>query len=176
MSRQLSSREKLLSYSFGGAIFLVLNLFLFNFFFNNHAKLQKDLARKAAQLKSMQMLLASASDWEKRDAWLQSKQPVLENEAAAGVQLLKRVQDTAREQAVTVESPVLGGTTREPHYTAVSVDIETKSTWKALISYLSALQSPEQFMVLESANLRRDSNDETQMRGKFRIARWYAPK
>jgi hypothetical protein len=176
MSRTLSQREKILSFGFGGAIFVVVNLYLFDFFLDNQRRLQKELANKGQQLRSMQSLLASAPMWEQRDLWLRSKQPVLENEATAGVQLLKRIQDTAREQSVTVEAPVLGGISRQPYYTGVSVDIETKSTWKALIAYLAALQSPDQFIVLETANLKRDGSDETQMRGKFRIARWYAPK
>jgi len=60
--------------------------------------------------------------------------------------------------------------------TAISVELQTKSTWPALITFLEHLQGPEQFIVVESANLRVDTSDPTMMRGNFKIAKWYAPK
>jgi hypothetical protein len=37
------------------------------------------------------------------------------------------------------------------------------------------VQAPDAFIVFESANIAIDSSDPTQMRGKFKVARWYAP-
>lgn len=42
--------------------------------------------------------------------------------------------------------------------------------------FLYEMQAPERFIVFESANLQIDQDDKTQIRGKFRIAKWYAPK
>ena len=68
------------------------------------------------------------------------------------------------------------GLAAKPTYTAVSVTLDTKSTWKALIQFLHGLQGPDQFIVLDSAELKVDTTDQTQMRGKFRISKWFAPK
>jgi len=37
------------------------------------------------------------------------------------------------------------------------------------------LQQPEKFIVFEGVTLSIDSNDQTVMRGRFKIARWFAP-
>jgi hypothetical protein len=37
------------------------------------------------------------------------------------------------------------------------------------------VQQPEAFIVFENVTLSIDSNDPTMMRGKFKIARWFAP-
>jgi hypothetical protein len=37
------------------------------------------------------------------------------------------------------------------------------------------VQQPESFVVFESVTLNIDPADPTQMRGKFKIARWFAP-
>jgi hypothetical protein len=37
------------------------------------------------------------------------------------------------------------------------------------------VQQPESFVVFESVTLAIDPADPTQMRGKFKIARWFAP-
>jgi hypothetical protein len=38
------------------------------------------------------------------------------------------------------------------------------------------MQDPEKFVVFESAQLQVDSADKTQMKGVFRVAKWYAPR
>ena len=45
-----------------------------------------------------------------------------------------------------------------------------------LIAFLHDLQAPGQFVALETANLKIDATDPTQLRGRFKIARWYAPQ
>jgi hypothetical protein len=44
-----------------------------------------------------------------------------------------------------------------------------------LFIFLYDVQQPDAFVVFESVNLVIDSNDATMMRGKFKIARWFAP-
>jgi hypothetical protein len=43
------------------------------------------------------------------------------------------------------------------------------------VHFLYDVQQPEAFIVFESANIAVDNNDPTKMRGKFKIARWFAP-
>ena len=108
--------------------------------------------------------------------WLVAHQPKIENEATAGVQLLNQVQELAKKFGVTIEQPAIGNPERQPRYTSVAVTVDTKSPWKALHDFLGAVQGPEQFVVLESSRLNVDPSDQTQMRGHFRIAKWFAGK
>ena len=173
---QLTPREKVLATIVGVAVGLVLNLILINFFLKNNRRLHEDLAGKTADLATKKILLAEKAMWEERDHWLQSKLPKLTNEGGAGVQLLDQVKELAKKHTVLVENPAIGSPDRRPQAIAVSVNIETKSAWPALIAFLRDLQGPEQFVVFESANIQKDSGDATQMRGRFRVARWFAPK
>ncbi len=176
MSGQLSSREKNLSVIVGAITFVLLTYFVFDYFVKSKARLSADLVAKTRQLKTMQMLSSEKALWEQRDAWLREKQPVLANPDSAGVQLLDQVKDLARKHGVLLDNPRIREAARKPEYTAIGVEIETKSQWRALIAFLGELQTPEQFIVLDGANLKIDATDPTQMRGKFKIARWYAPK
>ena len=178
MSGQLSSREKTLSILVGAVAFLLVTFFVSDYFLKNKAKLAADLAVKTRVLKKVQSLSAEKALYEQRDAWLREKQPKLVNDERAGGQLLDQVKELAKKHSVLLESPVIRATVRKPElpYVAIGIEIETKSQWQSLIAFLGELQTPEQFIVLDSANLKIDGADQTQMRGKFKIARWYAPK
>ncbi len=172
----LSRREKVLAAIVGGTVALLLNGFLLSFFFQNQARLRTDLARREGELKTLRILLEERPVAEQRTAWLQGKQPRLENEQAAAFQLLDRIKAVAQTHVVKLERQEPGKAERRTQYTSVPVSIETRSDWKSLIRFMHELQGPEQFIVLESANLQVDKQDQTQMHGAFRIARWYAPK
>lgn len=176
MSRQLSSREKNLSVLVGAILFLGVTFFTGDYFFKNHALLSASLVTKTKQLKAMQSMGAEKALWEQREAWLREKQPKLADEDGAGVKLLDHIKQLATKKGVLLENPVIRPPVRKPDYTAIGVEIETKGSWRDLIAFLGELQSPEQFIVLDSANLKIDGADPTQMRGRFKIARWYAPK
>ncbi len=176
MSRQLSSREKNLSLFVGAILFLGVTFFTGDYFLKNHARLNASLATKTKQLKAMQALSGEKALWEQREAWLREKQPKLTDEDGSGVKLLDHIKQLAMKRGVLLENPVIRPPVRKPDYAAIGVEIETKSSWRDLIAFLSELQTPEQFIVLDSASLKIDSADPTQMRGRFKIARWYAPK
>jgi len=176
MSTPLSSREKNLSILVGAIAFLFVTFFVTDYFFKSKARLNADLAVKTRQLKTMQTLSAEKGLWEQRDVWLSQKQPKLVNEGTAGVQLLDQVKELAKKHVVTIENPKPQPAVRKPEYTAIVFQIETKSPWSELTRFLGELQTPEQFIALESANLKIDGADPTQMRGVLKIARWYAPK
>jgi Tfp pilus assembly protein PilO len=173
----MNKREKVLAGIVGGIAAVMLNLFLLNYFLRNHRQLRSTLEQQQVQIDAMKALAADRAMWEERGAWIRAHQPALENEATAGVQLLEEMRVMAREHSVLIipETLSIGSPERRPYCTAVPVTIETKSTWRDLIRFLGTLQGPNRFIVLESANLRQDPGDKTQMRGKFRIAKWYAP-
>jgi hypothetical protein len=175
MSR-LTNREKTLATIVGAAVAILLNLFLLNFFFRNQRQLSTEMADAAAELEGKKILLAEKAIWEQRDAWLQEKLPKLANEGSGGVQLLDQVKEVAKKHSVLIENPAIGTPDRRAHVLAVTVNIETKSPWPGLIAFLRDLQGPEQFVVLETARIQKDTGDATQMRGRFRIGKWFAPR
>jgi Tfp pilus assembly protein PilO len=171
---QLSKREKILAALVFGIFFLLINLFMLSNFFRQQRLLHSSLAARQNDLNNIQMMLSERELWERREAWLQNKQPKMTSEGSAGVQLLDQVRQIARATEVTLENPVISTPERTAFYHSVPVNVETRSSWAALIKFLHAVQQPEQFHVFENANIQIDSQDATKMRGRFRIARWYA--
>lgn len=174
--KQLTQREKVLAGAVGGILFLIINLVLVSKFLHSQAELRAMVVQKTNNLQVMEALSQARELWTKRDQWLGQKQPKLVNESSAGVQLLDYLKDNAKKAEVTLENPAIGTPTKTSSAISVPVSIETKSSWEALIRFLNSVQQPDQFIVFESANLQIDSTDQSQMRGRFKIARWYAPK
>jgi hypothetical protein len=175
MSRPLSSREKTLAALVGTVAFLFANFLLIDWGWKTITRTRADLDLRRKQLRHMESLSADLRFWEQRDAWLQARQPRLASADAAGVQLLDQIKELAKKHGVLLENPAIRVPERQPEFVSISVEIETKSPWPPLVALLHELQSPEHFNAVESANLKIDAADPTQMRGRFRIARWYAP-
>lgn len=176
MSRTLTAREKQLALIVGTVVFLFGNYLLIEGIWKSTTRLRGEIASKTKQLQFSRSMTSDLAFWEQRDAWLKAKQPRLENPDTAGVQLLNQIKDLAKKHSVLLENPAIRVPERQANYTSISVEVETKSAWKPLISFLHELQNPEQFIAVETANLKIDPADATQMRGRFRIARWYAPR
>jgi hypothetical protein len=173
---KLTAREQRLAAIVGAAGFVFLNLLLMSAFSKQNTALRAELAQQRLEWSGMQELLGNKAMWAARDAALTAKQPTLTNENAASVELYDTVRQLAQKHSVTIENPVLNGTVDKTQwYRSVPVSVDTSSTWPELISFLYALQKPDQFIVCEAANIQLDPSDQTKMVGHFKIARWYAP-
>ena len=173
--KALTQSEKTLALVVGSLAFVLFNLLLISFFLNQKARMQADIAAKSAQLKTLQILFSERDRWKKREDWLQKTQPKLENESRAGVELLEKVKQIAKSNEVLLENPAWGILEKTTFYRSVPVSIETKSSWPELIAFLRTIQQPDQFLVLEKANVQIDPGDPSRMRGKFSVAKWYLP-
>lgn len=176
----MTAREKKLATIVGAAVGLIANYLLIEFVLRNDTKLRAELRRKTTELQLKRLLVEEKDTWEQRDAWLREKHPKLTNEAGAGVALLDQVTALAKKQQALLKDPGINSPERRPpqspQFISVSVNVETKSTWQALCSFLREMQAPEQFIVFERANIQLDPEDKTQMRGVFRVAKWFAVK
>ena len=176
MKAQLTQREKILSIVVGTAAFLFVNYLVVDLFLKNKTALTLGVARQTSQLQLTRARFAEKPMWQEREAWLAAQLPKLANEDSASVQLLDEVKKIAATHAVTIENPQIRPATRRIETTVVSLELEVRSPWKALVGFLGELQKPGLFVVLEKTNLKVDAKDQTQMAGKFTVAKWYAPK
>jgi len=172
----MSYREKRLAVIVAAMMLIGATWLLVDGYLRQRAQLQTEIASRTKQLRLARTLTAESGFWEQRDAWVRARQPVLTDSDHAGVQLLDRVKDLAEKHSVSLENPVLRPAERQPAYTSVAVEVETKCAWPELIAFLHELQSPEEFIALENANLKIDATDPTQMHCRFKIARWFAPQ
>ena len=178
--KRMSRREMVLATIVGAAVVLLINFAVINFFLKKQRELRKDLADRAAELETKQLLLAEKDAWASVDVWLESKLPKLTNETRAGSDLLKHIETLAKKHAILPENATIGTPSRlntkgdSPVRVPANVSFGTKSSWPALVAFLRDMQGPEQFIVFENATIEVDKTDNTQIHGQFRVARWFA--
>jgi len=172
---RLSARERLMAAVVLGIVFLMVNTTLLSSLRQRRSRILSDLAARRMELVSLRSVAGERDLWSRRDAWLSKMQPKLENRDQAGVALLGEIKAAAKANNVQLENPELGAIESQPGYQSVSVLVQTKSSWATLVAFLNTLQQPGRFIVYEAANLQIDPADPSRMKGRFRIAKWYAP-
>jgi hypothetical protein len=175
MTHPLSNREKWLSIGVGAVVALFLGVVLIQSFFDTSARLRGEVTSREKQLRLMQMMIGQSAESEQRDAWLQATQPRLKDAGAAGVALLNQVKDIAQKHGVILQNHAIRPAEQRPECISVAIEVESVSPWESLIDFQYDLQNPQHFIALESTNLTTDGSDATKMRGRFKIARWFAP-
>jgi hypothetical protein len=170
----MSQRERGLATVVILIVFLGGNYLLIDSFLKSKGDVTREIATKARQLKAMRTLVENRDFWAKRDQWVSGTQPKITDDA--GVKLLDRIKAIAQQNTIVLENPNIRAPEPQPTHTSVTVEIETKSGWSPLVNFLHELQAPTEFIALENANLKIDPTDPTQIRGRFKISRWYAPQ
>ena len=172
--QRMNRRERILAGVVALVVFFLANLFLWSWLFHATGDSRVEVAKRKQQHAEQTVLLRESDLWTNRDKWLREHQPAFHGASDASA-LLDQLKQVASKYSVLIENPSIGSSAGTGNYQSVSVSIETKSQWPPLVHFLYDVQAPDGFMVFESANIAIDSSDPTQMRGKFKIARWYAP-
>jgi hypothetical protein len=173
--QRMNPRERKLAWIVAGAIFLLFNLLVWSKLFDALSNARAELALQKATRSEQSMLIKERDLWAKRDQWLKKYQPTLKSAVEAST-LLDQVKEVAGKHNVLIERPAIGAGDSTPDHQSVFASFETKSPWPPLLRFLFDVQQPESFVVFESVQLQIDPADPTMMRGKFKIARWFAPK
>jgi hypothetical protein len=172
--QRMNPRERVLAWAAAGTVFALLNFFILDWIFGALATAQRQIATRRATLAEQTLYVKERDLWTKRDEWIRQHQPTLKNPAEASA-LLDQLKEIAGKYNVLIENPAIGSGETTPYHQTVFASIETKSPWAPLIHFLYDVQRPDAFIVLENVNLAIDGSDPTMMRGKFKIARWFAP-
>jgi hypothetical protein len=171
---RMNPRERVLSWIVAGSVFVLINLFVLSWIFGALGRARTELAARKATLAEQAVYMKERDLWTKRDEWIRQRQPALQNPAEASA-LLDQLKQVSGKHSVLIENPAIGSGETTPYHQAVFASIETKSAWPPLVHFLYDVQQPDAFLVFENVNLAIDGSDPTMMRGKFKIARWFAP-
>jgi len=170
----LNQRERFLGAAVLGVVFVLVNLFVWSWLLDAARGASAEVGKRKL-VRNEQLIYIRESDlWAQRDKWLQEHQPPFRGASDASV-LLDQLKQIASKYNVLIENPAIGSGESTPVYQSVFASVETKSPWPALVHFLYDVQNPETFIVFENVNIMIDPTDPTQMRGKFKVARWYAP-
>ena len=172
--QRMSKRERTLAWIVAGAIILLINLLIWSKLFGMLGETKAEMAVFRATRTEQEVFIKDRALWERRDKWIKEHQPVLKSAVEAST-LLDQIKQIAGKHNVLIENPAIGAGETTPDHQSVFATIETKSPWPPLIHFLFDVQQPEAFIVFESVQLQIDSADPTMMRGKFKVAKWFAP-
>jgi hypothetical protein len=172
--QRLNPRERILGAIVAGAVFLLLNLYVWGKISGMLGQARADLAVRQDTRKAQEIYIRERALWEKRAEWLKQHQPALKGPGEAST-LLDQIKQVAGKHNVLIENPAIGTSDATPEHQSVFASIEVKSPWPPLVHFLYEVQQPESFVVFESVTLNIDPADPTMMRGKLKIARWFAP-
>ena len=172
--QRLNKRERLLSALVAGVIFLLLNWYIWGRLFSALDQARANLVARQNTRKVQDVFIRERALWEKRAQWLKEHQPVLKGPGEAST-LLDQIKQVAGKHNVLIENPAIGTSDATPERQAVFASFEVKSPWPPLVRFLYDVQHPESFVVFESITLNIDPADPTAMRGKMKVARWFAP-
>jgi hypothetical protein len=171
---RMNPRERRLALIVAGALFLLINLLVWSKLFAVLGNARAELALRRAAREEQSLYMKEKDLWARRDLWLKQRQPTLKSAVEAST-LLDQVKEVAGKHNVLIEKPAIGAGDSTSDHQSVFASFETKSPWPPLVRFLFDVQQPESFAVFESVQLQIDSADPTMMRGKFKIARWFAP-
>jgi hypothetical protein len=172
--QRLSQRERILSAIVAAVVFLLLNWFVWSKLMGSLDQARTDLAARRDTRKVQEVFIRERALWEKRAQWLKEHQPTLKGPGEAST-LLDQIKQVAGKHNVVIENPAIGTSDATPERQAVFASYEVKSPWPPLVKFLYDVQQPESFVVFESITLNIDPADPTAMRGKMKLARWFAP-
>lgn len=172
--QRMTERERRLALIVAGALFLLINLLIWSKLFSILGNARAELALQKSTREEQSIYIKEKDVWARRDQWLKQHQPTLKGAEEAST-LLDQVKEIAGKHNVLIEKPAIGAGDSTPDHQSVFASFETKSPWSPLVHFLFDVQQPESFVVFESVQLQIDSTDPTMMRGKFKIARWFAP-
>jgi hypothetical protein len=171
---RMNPRERVLSWIVAGTVFVLLNLWILSRVLGALGGAHKEVVERRAKLAEQALYVKERDLWTKREEWIRKHQPILNNPAEASA-LLDQLREVAGKYNVLIENPAIGSGETTPYHQTVFASIETKSPWPPLVHFLYDVQRPDAFVVFENVNLVIDGSDPTMMRGKFKIARWFAP-
>jgi hypothetical protein len=172
--QRLNQRERILSAIVAGVVFLLLNWIVWSKLMGSLDQARTDLAARRDTRKVQEVFIRERNLWEKRAQWLTQHQPALKGPGEAST-LLDQIKQVAGKHNVVIENPAIGTSDATPERQAVFASFEVKSPWPPLVKFLYDVQQPESFVVFESITLNIDPADPTAMRGKMKLARWFAP-
>jgi hypothetical protein len=172
--QRLNKRERTLTSLVAVVLFLLLNWIIWSKLVGSLRGARAELTDRKETRKVQEVFIRERALWEKRAKWLQEHQPTLKGPGEAST-LLDQIKQVAGKHDVLIENPAIGTSDATPERQAVFASFEVKSPWPPLVKFLYDIQQPESFVVFESITLNIDPADPTQMRGKMKLARWFAP-
>lgn len=169
----MTPREKNLLTFLGVALFIIVNLVVFNSFYSpamNKAKGEKNVAE--GELKAAKLVIAQSADLEPEIEWLERTGTVVTtpSDAQSKLQALLRKQATARNLDIR-DSRILPYQPGE-HYDRVRVLFKVTGMERDVFSWLTSIHQPNQRQVVTKMEMKPQNNDLTRVECEIEVEKW----
>ncbi len=170
--RALNKNERTLALALGGAIFVIANLFFFNFATGLLRENRADLAQAQLTIRESEVMLAGRPFWEARGAWIE-RNPMetydgLESDSA----FAESVQRGVQAAGLSVESQSLRPAESADGLTITGLELDVRGELQSMVRWLSSLQVPGNYVAVEKFTLTRQDASST-MRLQVRVTKVY---
>lgn len=172
--QRMNQRERMMTLVISAILFLLINLFVWRLLLGSISNSRRELADRQTTRAEQVVYMKEKDVWAKREQWLEKTEPPMKGAEEAS-NLLDQLKQIAGKYNVLIENPAIGAGETTPTHQTVFASVETSCHWPDLLHFLYDLQQPDAFVVFENVSLAVDPNDATTMRGKFKVARWFAP-
>jgi hypothetical protein len=102
-------------------------------------------------------LLSDREYWEERQNWMKSHQPRIEDFGEAQGEMLESLQEDARARGITVLEQRILDPQAKQQYPRISVFLKVVAPMSDVVAWLSEIQSPESFRIVEQLSLTLDA-------------------
>jgi Tfp pilus assembly protein PilO len=171
---RMNQRERVMTLAVAAILFLLINIFVWRMVLGSISNSRSELVARKSTRAEQVVYMRERDLWKKRQEWLEKTQPEMKGPEEAP-NLLEQIKQIAGKYNILIENPAIGAGETTPNHQTVFASIETNGHWPDLVHFLYDVQQPDAFIVFETVNVAVDGNDATMMRGKFKIARWFAP-
>jgi Tfp pilus assembly protein PilO len=171
--RALTKSERRLTLLFLGLVFVVANVLALEAIIKKRRTLEREITRLNLEQREASAWMSDRDYWMKRKAWLDEKQPKLEVEGQESARLLETLQQSARQQNITISTQRLIDPKTTTYYREGSVQLEIKGRLESVTRWLAQLQEPARFQAVTSLTLKSDT-EPPKVIVNLTVARWYA--
>src|SRR3982751_6667798 len=117
---RMNRRERILSLTVAGALFALVNLFLWSSVLGALGRSRTDLAQRKMMRKEQEVFMKERDLWAQRDQWLQQHQPEFNGAAEASTLLEQQLRPVAAKHNILLENAQIGaGETTPSHQTVL---------------------------------------------------------
>jgi hypothetical protein len=155
-----------------GVLFLGGNWYAYKWFAAKETALRSTAAELKDSEDSATIALEEIPTWTQRKAWVNDKQPPLNDEGESKAAVLEYVQKGARANKLEILEQSLNDVQHTAGGTRVNVSVKVKGGMQDLVNWLTGLQKPDNFYAVALFSLKADQ-DQKSFDCTVEIARYF---
>jgi len=154
---RISKKEKRLLIAFLSVLFFVGNVIALKKYLDGTRLAKTQIKTLIEQKQGIDALLSDREYWEERQRWMESHQPDIGDLGEAQGEMIESLQRQARARGITILEQRIIDPKPKQQYPRISVMLKVVAPMADVVGWLSEIQSPESFRIVEQLTLNLDT-------------------